>query len=85
MTPVRTDLPAVGTVWRDRWAPKRTVKVIGASGEADDPGRLVISETLTDDTGESPTSLHTNHSPLKEWDWMYEPAGLGARTGTGPW
>lgn len=80
MTPTRTDLPAVGTVWRDRHLPKRTVKVTGASGEVDDPGQLVISETLTDDTGDVPTMFHTNYSPLRAWDWMYEPAGLGVRT-----
>lgn len=76
MTPTRTDLPELGTVWRDRHAPKRTVKVIGA----DTGAGPVVSVVLTDDTGEAPTMLHTNHTPLKEWDWLYEPAGLGART-----
>lgn len=72
---MRTDLPDVGSVWRDRWSPLRTVKVTGAVGD-DGP---VVSSTLTDHAGEPPVMAQTNHTPLKEWDWLYEAAGLGAR------
>jgi hypothetical protein len=71
---VRTDLPGVGTVWRDRYAPRRTVKVIGSGGDTGP----VVSNTLTDDTGKAPATTATNHTPLDAWDWMYERAGLGA-------
>lgn len=72
---MRTDLPDVGTVWRDRFSPKRTVKVIGTLGHAGP----VVSNTLTDKAGEVPARLPTNHTKLSEWDWLYEPTGLGAR------
>lgn len=71
---MRTDLPGVGTVWRDRYAPRRTVKVIGA---VMDTGP-VVSNVLTDISGEAPAEATTAHTPLSEWDWMYERAGLGA-------
>jgi hypothetical protein len=72
---VRTDLPDVGTVWRDRYAPKRTVQVIGAVSVIGP----VVSNVLTDDTGEAPAEATTVHTPLDAWDWLYEPAGLGVR------
>jgi len=72
---VRTDLPDLGSVWRDRYAPLRTVKVMGALGVAGP----VVSNVLTDDTGETPATALTNHTKLTEWDWLYEPAGLGPR------
>lgn len=70
---MRTDLPGVGTVWRDRYSPKRTVKVIGDLG-ASGP---VVSNVLTDDTGAAASA--TVHTKLSEWDWLYEPAALGPR------
>lgn len=70
---MRTDLPEPGTVWRDRYSPHRTVKVIGDLG-ASGP---VVSNVLTDHTGE-PSSA-TVHTKLSEWDWLYEPAALGPR------
>lgn len=72
---MRTDLPGVGTVWRDRYAPKRTVKVMAGSAGLDS---AVVSKTLTDDTGKAPATVATNHTQLSEWDWMYERTGLGA-------
>jgi hypothetical protein len=75
MSAVRTDLPDPGTVWRDRYAPRRTIKVTGAAGDAGP----VVSSVLTDDTGEAPAEVATVHTKLSEWDWMYEAAGLGAR------
>jgi hypothetical protein len=71
---VRTDLPGVGTVWRDRYAPRRTVQVVGSEGNVGP----VVSSVLTDDAGEAPGAAWTNHTPLDAWDWMYEPVGLGA-------
>lgn len=72
---MRTDLPDVGSIWRDRYAPMRTVKVTGAVGDCGP----VVSTTLTDDTGEAPVMAETNHTPLDAWDWMYESAGLGVK------
>lgn len=75
MSAVRTDLPDLGTVWRDRFSPKRTVQVTGAVS-ASGP---VVAIVLTEDTGEAPGTATTAHTPLDAWDWLYEPAGLGAR------
>jgi hypothetical protein len=72
---VRTDLPEPGSVWRDRYSPMRTVQVTGSGGDVGP----VVSNTLTDASGEAPATAMTNHTRLSEWDWLYEAAGLGAR------
>lgn len=72
---MRTDLPDVGSVWRDRYAPRRTVQVMGSGGDAGP----VVSSVLTDDSGKAPAEATTVHTKLSEWDWLYEPAALGVR------